>query len=182
MQPSLTIPNSADPMFAYHISESFPPEQTTITAVDLFILYVEPIFYIANRVRCDNLIKYIYYREDPATQANICELFAIAAIGYQYFNDELSILSSMISRYQHHCYHRLPNILGTYTLPAIRVFTGLLLSVNIDRFTAIRSFIYIYLVSQFVTKLTMTSIRYQYCTLGISSTSSIRVKQNRGLG
>lgn len=108
--------------------ENFPSEQTTLSAVSCFLDHIEPMFHIIDQARSEYLLQSVYHGSN-SSEADVCELCAVAAAGSQYKSD---LSQSDTKSFFYHSYSRLPNLQKDESVQAIKATIGLSLCANLS--------------------------------------------------
>jgi hypothetical protein len=115
-----------------------PDELTTRAAIATFFDRGEPLFHISTQEECDDLIRKVYSSENIATEADWCELSAIAALGCQY--DGSFLPAATQSCYIQRTSSNLYNMFSAQALQSMRCFVSLSLCFALEKSTTARSF------------------------------------------
>lgn len=128
------------PNAPYEINpEDIPSEQTTSLAIECYLTHAEPIFHIASQIRCVDLLKIVFGPGSLPTEADTCELSAIAAVGCQFNNIDIPV--SSLPSYAKICSRSLLESLGSDSLPGMRCFLGLSLRWHMENLALSHTFI-----------------------------------------
>jgi hypothetical protein len=105
-------------------SYTMPMESITSFAVNAYLTHGDPVFHVIPAVYCQYLVNQVYHRSTTPANADMCELFAIAAAGGHYSNnikDRVSIMSNYIQQSSARLFDR-P---GDRNLQKMRSYLGL---------------------------------------------------------
>jgi hypothetical protein len=115
-----------------------PAELTTRAAIATFFDRGEPLFHISTPEECDGLVRKVYSSDSIATEADWCELSAIAALGCQY--DGTFLPTASRSRFIQRTSSNLYNMVSAQALQNTKCFASLSLGFALEKSTTARSF------------------------------------------
>lgn len=121
------------------IMGSTPSQQTSSLAFECYLTHAEPIFHIAGERRCGDLLKLVFDPESRPTEADTCELSAIAAVGCQFNN--IDIPDTSLATYAQYCTRHLLNTLAPESLQGMRCFLGMSLRWQLENLGLARTFV-----------------------------------------
>jgi hypothetical protein len=121
-------------------SSTMPTEFITSFAVNAYLTHGDPVFHVIPPEYCQDLVNRVYHGSTTPANADICELFAIAAAGCHYSNN-IPERESIMSNYIQHSSARLFSGTCDRNLQKMRSYLGLSLCWDPVRSTTARNLI-----------------------------------------
>jgi hypothetical protein len=131
-------PRSSKPESSENEHTAMPSELTTRTAIATFFERGEPLFHISTQDECEDLILKVYSSDNVATEADRCEISAIAALGCHY--DSRFLPERSKARFIQRTSSNIHNLMSSQALQNMRCFLSLSLCFALEKSTTARSF------------------------------------------